>query len=204
MMTLKKLYRFAALVYCLGCMFLVTLAILFRIQTSYSTAVDPVVYDLPFESGKVYRIMQGYGGVFSHYHAAALDFDMPSGTLVCAAREGEVYRFRDDSRVGGPFEKYRHQANFLIIRHYDGSFGCYWHLQRNGVLVKNGRVKRGQPIARSGATGFVLEPHLHFTVKTRLSYDPDSYLQTLFHTVNGNQLLQAYQWYAKPGSPFRP
>ena len=84
----------------------------------------------------MYRVVQGYGGLFSHSYIAAIDFEMPIGTAVCAAREGVIFSYKDDSDEGGVFSKYKNKANYIIIKHNDGSFGCYWHLKRNGVLVK--------------------------------------------------------------------
>ncbi|MEP7372682.1 MAG: hypothetical protein ABI675_04785 [Chitinophagaceae bacterium] len=95
--------------------------------SSVTKNLDTYIYDLPFEKGTKHRIVQGYGGLFSHKNIAALDFSMPEGTPVCAARDGVVYEFKDDSDEGGPFPGYGKKANFIIVKHDDGSFGCYWH-----------------------------------------------------------------------------
>src|SRR5204862_8275493 len=100
---------------------------------------------------------------------------MLPGTPVCAARDGVIYSYKDDSDEGGPSEKYKDKANYIIIKHTDGSFGCYWHLQKNGVLIKQGKVSRGQQIGLSGSTGYALWPHLNFSVKHKLNYEMDSY-----------------------------
>jgi murein DD-endopeptidase MepM/ murein hydrolase activator NlpD len=160
--------------------------------------IDPYVYDLPFEKGTKHRIVQGYGGLFSHRNIAALDFNMPEGTPVCAAREGIIYSFKDDSDEGGPFPGYEKKANYIIIKHSDGSFACYWHLKKNGVLIKSGAVAKGQVIGYSGATGFVLKAHLHFSVKKILSYDKDAYVKTTFRTSNGIEFLENDEVYEKP------
>ncbi|RYY56576.1 MAG: M23 family metallopeptidase [Chitinophagaceae bacterium] len=160
--------------------------------------LDEYVYELPFAAGDRHRVVQGYGGLFSHSHIAAIDFAMPVGTPVHAARSGTVFSFRDDSDEGGVGESYKRKANYLMIRHDDGSFGCYWHLALNGVLVKKGRVEKGQPIALSGATGLVVRPHLHFSVKRRLNYDMDSFVRTIFRTAKGEQLLLNGRAYKRP------
>jgi murein DD-endopeptidase MepM/ murein hydrolase activator NlpD len=174
------------------------LFILFSYQTEVTKNIDSYVYELPFEKGTGHRVVQGYGGLFSHLHIAALDFAMPVGTTVCAAREGTVYSFKDDSDEGGMIGSFKDKANYLIIRHDDGSFGCYWHLEKNGVLVKKGRVVKGQVIGRSGATGLVIRPHLHFSVKRILSYDKDSFVQSKFRTTDGNVLLDNWETYERP------
>ena len=168
------------------------------LSSSVTKNLDSYVYDLPFEKGAKHRIVQGYGGWFSHKHIAAIDFDMPEGTPVYAAREGIIYAVKDDSDDGGPLPEYKSKANFVIIKHNDSSFGCYWHLKKNGVVVKNGSVAKGQLIGYSGGTGFVLRPHLHFSVKRKLNYEKDSFVRTKFKTTKGIQFLKNGWLYERP------
>jgi len=93
---------------------------------------------------------------------------------------------------------YKNKANYLIIQHDDGSFGCYWHLAKSGVLVTKGHVEKGQLIGLSGATGLVIRPHLHFSVKRKLSYDKDSFVQTKFRTTDGIVILDDWETYERP------
>lgn len=174
------------------------IAIYFSLGSEVTENLDSYVYDLPFAQGTRHKVVQGYGGRFSHLNKAALDFEMPVGTPVYAAREGVVYGYKDDSNEGGPFSKYQRKANFIIIQHGDGSFGCYWHLQQNGVLIKHGTVAKGQLIGYSGRTGFVLWPHLHFTVKRQLNYQMNSFVRTKFRTTKGIELLESGRSYEKP------
>jgi murein DD-endopeptidase MepM/ murein hydrolase activator NlpD len=166
--------------------------------SSVTNNEDTYIYNLPFEAGTKHRIVQGYGGLFSHRNIAALDFDMAEGTPVCAAREGVIYSYKDDSDEGGPFPWYKKKANFIIIKHSDGSFGCYWHLKKNGVIVKSGFVAKGQVIGYSGRTGFVLSAHLHFSVKRKLNYEKDSFVRTKFKTTNGTKSLKNGDLYERP------
>src|SRR5207253_2765353 len=56
-------------------------------------------------------------------------------------------------------------GNYLVIEHADGTFGVYWHLSQNGVMVNLGdHVVRGQTLALSGNTGSSSAPHLHFEI----------------------------------------
>src|SRR5690349_20300209 len=186
---------------------LITLAIIiiaviiyFSLGSKVTDNLDTFIYELPFKEGDEYKVVQGYGGRFSHKNKAALDFSMPVGTPVHAARGGEVFSFKDNSDEGGPFSKYGKKANYIIIKHSDGSFGCYWHLKKDGVLVKKGKVSTGQLIGYSGNTGFVLRPHLHFAVKRVLNYEKDSFVRTKFKTTDGEQLLERGNYYTRPSN----
>jgi murein DD-endopeptidase MepM/ murein hydrolase activator NlpD len=170
----------------------------FSCATAVSKNLDSYIYELPYKEGSSYKIVQGYGGWFSHKHKAALDFGMPAGTAVYAARGGLVYRYKDDSDQGGPFPKYTRKANYIIIQHEDGSYACYWHLQKNGVVKKSGKVEKGELIGYSGKTGFVLRPHLHFTVKSHFNYDKNSFIKTKFRTTKGIVLLKQGEKYERP------
>ncbi len=125
------------------------------------------VYLLPFEKGRGFRVCQGYNEWFSHHgpNRYAVDFAMPEGTTICAARAGVVVDLKESSHVGGREKKYAKESNYVSIAHADGTIGEYHHLQSDGVLVEVGRrVAAGQPIARSGNTGYSTLPHLHFGV----------------------------------------
>lgn len=125
-------------------------------------------YAMPFGPGR-YVVLQGPRGTYSHFAGSgsenAVDWDVPEGTTVCAAREGRVVGVRDDSTFSGTDPKLKPLANYVIIKHADGTFADYHHLQTDGALVKLGdQVKTAQPIGRSGSTGFSSKPHLHFMV----------------------------------------
>jgi murein DD-endopeptidase MepM/ murein hydrolase activator NlpD len=128
---------------------------------------DDYVYALPYAPGTTHRITQGYDGKFSHQgsNKYAIDWQMPEGTAVCAARGGLVVRVKDDSDCGGPSIKYDPYNNYVLIRHDDGTLGQYCHLKKGGVVVHPGEiVKTGDLIALSGDTGFTTGPHMHFCV----------------------------------------
>jgi len=188
---LKKILFIVALI-------VASVAVYFSLGSTVTKNIDAYIYDLPYREGTEHKVVQGYGGRFSHKNKAALDFEMQEGTPVYAAREGVVYSYKDDSSDGGPFSGYEGKANYIIIKHSDGSFGCYWHLQKKGVSLKNGKVAKGQLIGYSGSTGFVLWPHLHFTVKRKLNYEMNSFVRTKFRTTEGIKLLEAGNTYAKP------
>lgn len=134
-----------------------------------ATAVhdDFYVYSLPYSAGSAFSVSQGYHGRFSHTGSEeyAIDWSMPIGTTVCAAREGLVVKCKEDSNIGGPSHQFETNANYILVEHSDGTIAIYGHLQQGGVKVKVGdHVKAGEPIALSGDTGFTHGPHLHFSV----------------------------------------
>lgn len=128
---------------------------------------DDYVYSLPYAPGTAHKITQGYDGKYSHQgsNKYAIDWQMPQGTPVYAARGGLVVKVRDDSDMGGPDIKFDPYNNYVLIRHDDGTLGHYCHLQKGGVIVHPGQiVKTGELIAHSGSTGFSSGPHMHFCV----------------------------------------
>ena len=59
----------------------------------------------------------------------------------------------------------------MILQHVDGTFGVYWHFQKDGVRVKVGdQVERGDWIGSSGATGNASTAHLHMDVRPNWDY----------------------------------
>ena len=58
-------------------------------------------------------------------------------------------------------------GNTIVLDLGDGQFAHYMHLEPGSLRVKPGdHVRRGQEIARVGASGDAREPHLHFEVTT--------------------------------------
>lgn len=122
-----------------------------------------VVYDLPFRTGKSYRIFQGYNGTFSHQNENSLDFTMPEGTEISAARDGIVVQVVQNNTVSCPDKDCGKFNNYITIMHADGTFASYLHIKFNGSNFKLGdRVKQGDIIAYSGNVGWSSGPHLHF------------------------------------------
>lgn len=135
-----------------------------------ASAPQDYEYRLPFDYGRV-RVDQGPGGSFSHNDAQnryAVDFAVPEGTSIVAAREGMVMQVESDfDKAGLNKEKFGGRANFIRILHGDGSMALYAHLKPEGVQVREGQyVRKGQRIGLSGNTGLSTAPHLHFVVQT--------------------------------------
>lgn len=129
-------------------------------------------FRLPYRDGEVFRIVQGFKGPVTHVPFKldyAVDFFMPKGTLILAARAGVVFRTEAQFGDGGRQEPTPNSPaaltiNYVYIRHADGTVARYLHVDKNAVLVKVGQtVREGDPIARSGQSGTSM-PHLHFDV----------------------------------------
>jgi murein DD-endopeptidase MepM/ murein hydrolase activator NlpD len=128
-----------------------------------------VEYRLPLRFAAP-RIDQGYGGRFSHadvQNRYAVDFAVPVGTPVLAARDGVVMQAESGFDTAGlDSARYGGRANYIRIVHDDGTMAVYAHLKPDGVLVRVGqRVRAGQQIGLSGNTGYTTGPHLHFAVQ---------------------------------------
>jgi len=163
---------------------------------------DSAIYHLPFQRGVVSQIGQGYMGSFSHQAGTdteyALDFVEPEGTLVCAARPGIVVAIKSDSHLGGAdLKKIAHAANYVVVKHPDGTYGNYLHLSYKSPMVSLGEsVVTGQPLGRVGATGAVTEPHLHFDVGVPIDGHKRKTLPTKFTCEEGTHIqLQEGQNY---------
>lgn len=128
---------------------------------------DAYLYRLPYGDDVSFPIIQGYSAKLSHRGAEryTLDFGMPVGTPVHAARDGVVVLVEDSHEVGCAREECGKYANFVVVLHPDGTTGEYFHLEHGSAQVRVGEhVARGQWLARSGNTGFSTAPHLHFGV----------------------------------------
>lgn len=153
-----------------------------------ATHDDDLLYRLPYESGKSFRVLQGYGSRLSHTgpEEFTVDFQMAEGTPVHAARAGVVARIEESNSRGcwkGGCGKY---ANYIVILHDDWTTGEYYHLQQDGVLVDVGdRVVAGQKIGLSGNTGNSALPHLHFGVYRAAPWGKFQSVPVQFSSVDG-------------------
>jgi len=147
---------------------------------------DRVTYWIPYQHGTKHRVTQGYNGTFSHQGSMAIDFGMPIGTMITAARDGIVTNVKEDSNIGGPDVAYRDYGNFVEIYHDDETFAVYMHLKHKAAFVEPGRViKAGDTIGLSGDTGYADSPHLHFEVKTRERNGASITIPTKFYDHRG-------------------
>lgn len=149
---------------------------------------DDYLYALPYQRGMRYRILQGYGSRFSHtgLEEYAVDFDMPEGTAVHAARSGVVARVEESHARGCWEDGCGKFANYIVILHSDGTTGEYYHLMQDGVVVAVGdSIALGQKIGYSGNTGHSTMPHLHFAVYRASDWGNTQSIPVRFRSADG-------------------
>lgn len=152
-------------------------------ETEYNTNRP---YRLPYPAGFSRDLYQGYFGTVSHAGEYSLDFLMPVGSDVLAARSGVVETVVDHHSVACPVSK-NCSNNVIYIRHADGTQGRYLHLQTDGACVSVGdTVEQGDVIALSGNVGISAAPHLHFQVVSSDPANLDSADRPSFVGVDGN------------------
>jgi murein DD-endopeptidase MepM/ murein hydrolase activator NlpD len=113
------------------------------------------------------RIIAGYGPTTNGQQNDGINIALPENTPVKAAEDGVV------AYAGNELKGY---GNLVLVRHPNGYVTAYAHAKE--LLVKRGdQVKRGQVIARSGQTGNVNAPQLHFEIRKGASpLDPTRFL----------------------------
>ncbi|MBL8028223.1 MAG: M23 family metallopeptidase [Fibrobacteres bacterium] len=138
----------------------------------YPDNEDHRIYKLPYTAGKAFECMDGYFSdpmghpVWSDHPDYSLDFRMPEGEPILAARGGVVLKIVNPTKPGEEGE-----SNRLYIGRIDTladgrsawTKETYEHI-RNDVPVKVGdTVKQGQLIAFNSNSG-CFHMHLHFEV----------------------------------------
>ena len=79
-----------------------------------------------------------------------------------AHSDGVVVSYRNNCKG---FEKGSY-GNYVKLRHKDGYYTLYAHMEYNSVKVKTGdNVKRGQRLGYMGNTGYSFGGHLHWEVR---------------------------------------
>jgi murein DD-endopeptidase MepM/ murein hydrolase activator NlpD len=82
------------------------------------------------------------------------DFKAATGTPVLAPEDGEITRIAPNNGGAG---------NMVVMQGQDGRSWTFMHL--SAFYAGKGKVRQGQPIAASGATGNITGPHLHLELR---------------------------------------
>ncbi len=115
-------------------------------ETAFQRPLDSAITS-PFGNRRLFN------GKLASYHSG-VDFRAPVGTPVKASNSGKVRLAKNLFYAG----------NTVLIDHGAGIFTIYAHLSQIGVTV-NESVAKGQVIGKSGRSGRVSGPHLHWGVK---------------------------------------
>jgi murein DD-endopeptidase MepM/ murein hydrolase activator NlpD len=101
------------------------------------------------------KVITSYGAKTNGKANDGINLAVPEGTPVKAAEDGVV------AYSGNELKGY---GNLVLIRHSNGYVTAYAHASE--ILVKRGEtIKRGQVIAKSGQSGEVGSPQLHFEIR---------------------------------------
>lgn len=113
------------------------------------------------------RVITAYGAKSNGKQNDGINVAVPEGTPVKAAEDGVV------AYSGNELKGY---GNLILVRHSNGYVTAYAHASE--LMVKRGdTIKRGQVIAKSGQTGEVGSPQLHFEIRKGSSaVDPLQFL----------------------------
>lgn len=116
-----------------------------------------------------------YNGVTKSYHSGT-DFRAKVGSEIKASNNGKIVLTMNRFYLG----------KVVYIDHGRGAYSYYSHL--NEIQVKEGdEVKKGQIIAKSGRTGRITGPHLHYAFRLyNVTVDPLQYMNLY------NKILKAY------------
>ena len=146
------------------------LSISIDLGSSTTEADADHLYAVPFGGARARELIQGFEGADSHLASMrySLDFAMPHGTPVLAARAGIVFYLQDGFTAGRADPDLLERANLVVVAHSDGTMASYGHLRRGIRASVGDTVGVGDLLGLSGATGFAGQPHLHFHVGKRL------------------------------------
>jgi murein DD-endopeptidase MepM/ murein hydrolase activator NlpD len=113
------------------------------------------------------KVITSYGAKTNGKANDGINLAVPEGTPVKAAEDGVV------AYSGNELKGY---GNLVLVRHSNGYVTAYAHASE--LLVKRGdTIKRGQVIAKSGQSGEVGSPQLHFEIRKGSSpVDPLQFL----------------------------
>jgi murein DD-endopeptidase MepM/ murein hydrolase activator NlpD len=113
------------------------------------------------------KVIAAYGAKTNGKVNDGINLAVPEGTPIKAADDGVV------AYSGNELKGY---GNLVLIRHSNGYVTAYAHASE--LMVKRGdAIKRGQVIAKSGQSGEVQSPQLHFEIRKGSSpVDPLQFL----------------------------
>ncbi|MDP2958316.1 MAG: M23 family metallopeptidase [Longimicrobiales bacterium] len=154
---------------------------------SDSTRPDPtILYAMPFGGEQPQQLVATFGS-WTHRgeNFFSLDFALPGGTPVLAARSGVVAIVQDSLPGGGEEGELIGKANLVVVGHSDGTLASYAYLSTGIAVAVGDSVARGQFLGLSGSGGALGLPHLHFHVGKRLTRAENRTIRVLFESPTG-------------------
>lgn len=126
----------------------------------------------PYRRHPITRRVQAHMGV---------DFELPEGSPIYAARTGVVVRFGRNRAAG----------NYVVLLHANGAESSYNHMNRlNNKIHRGLKLNAGEPLGEVGCTGYCTKAHLHFAVrKNGRMVDPLKFLRP--YPIFAENLLHA-------------
>lgn len=141
------------------------------IYTNYTKQTlfkKPFIQPLNSATTSAFGTARIFNGKLKSFHSGH-DYRAKLYTKVIAANDG-IIRLVEDRYFAG---------KSIVIDHGQGIYTQYYHLFKYKVK-KGQRVKRGQLISLSGATGRVSGPHLHFGVRVHnTQVDPLDFIKKI-------------------------
>ena len=105
-------------------------------------------YSLPYRNCSVARRCTAPFHLSEPSLRHCIDFYLPQGTPILAARAGKVIEAVADYTKSYSHPRFNQRCNRAVIKHSDGELSVYVHLACNSVRVKVGqKVRRGQIVA---------------------------------------------------------
>ena len=159
MKRLKKIIAVMLIIIIIDSMFSISI---FSANAAYN-------YLFPVNNGGSIAYGYGYSASYGAWHDG-IDIHSNGDDTIYAACDGVVEATANSCyhvSCGYQCEHYNTYGNYIRIGNSDGTKAYYGHLKQNSLLVSVGQsVKRGQPIATMGSSGYSTGKHLHFELRT--------------------------------------
>lgn len=156
-------------------------------------------YLFPVNNGGAIAYGYGYSASYGAWHDG-IDIHSSGDDTIYAACDGVVEATANSCyhvSCGYQCEHYNTYGNYIRIGNSDGMKAYYGHLKQNSLLVSVGQsVKRGQPIATMGSSGYSTGKHLHFELRasdysTKINTNP---------TSSGGEMNYSYSGHGNTGN----
>jgi murein DD-endopeptidase MepM/ murein hydrolase activator NlpD len=112
----------------------------------------PFIYPLDSKITSDFGTARMFNNSLKSFHSGT-DFRAKVGTPIYATNDGVIVIAKNRYYAG----------NSVVIDHGEGIYSCYYHLSTLHVKLGE-KVKQGDKLGLSGATGRVSGPHLHYAM----------------------------------------